>query len=286
MTVAPAALAVRAYAKVNAYLDVVGKRPDGYHDLDTEMVAISLCDVLYLAHRGVSGVELAVEPPDPRLDGADNLVTRAAALLRREARRELGASILLRKRIPVQAGLGGGSSDAAGALHGLNRLWRLELPLERLMALGAELGSDVPFFVRGAGRAVCSGRGEIVAPMSAGDPRGIVLVSPGIPTPTAAVFRELRPGDYPAGRSANALQAPAERLFPEIRLARERLARATGRDFLLSGSGPTLFAWADAADERRRLARAARRLGLRCWSARTVAMTYRIERAAVPAVHR
>ena len=280
MTVAPAALAVRAYAKVNAYLDVVGKRPDGYHDLDTEMVAISLCDLLHLESREGSRVELTVEPPDPRLEGADNLVARAAALLRRESGSRLGASILLRKRIPVQAGLGGGSSDAAAALHGLSRLWRLGLSQERLMALGAELGSDVPFFVRGAGRAVCSGRGEIVAPEPRGESRGLVLVSPGIPTPTAAVFRELRSDDYPVGRAANALQAPAERLYPEIRLAHERLARATGRDFLLSGSGPTLFAWADAADERRRLARAAKRLGLRCWSARTVARTYRIERAA------
>ena len=277
MSAAPRALTVRAYAKINAYLDVVRKRPDGYHDLDTEMVAISLCDVLTLAPRDAPGVELTVAPPDPRLVGPDHLILRAAALLLRETGGRLGATIELRKRRPVQAGLGGGSSDAASALHGLNRLWRLRLPLDRLMALGAGLGSDVPFFVAGSGRSACGGRGEIVAPCPPGQARGLVLASPHIPTPTAAVFRELRPDDYPVGRSANALQAPAERLFPDIRRVRERLEQATGRAFMLSGSGPTLFTWADAPDVRRRLVRTIRQCGVRCWSVRSVARTYRFE---------
>lgn len=277
MTTAPRALTVRAYAKVNAYLDVVGRRPDGYHDLDTEMVAISLSDVLSLTRRPDARVDLTVEPADPRLVGPDNLILRAATLLRRQTGCQLGASIVLRKRIPVQAGLGGGSSDAAAALHGLNRLWQLELPLERLMALGAELGADVPFFVRGSGRAVCGGRGEIVVPCPRGGPRRLVLASPGIPTPTAAVFGELRADDFPVGRSANALQAPAERLYPAIRLARERLEQATGQTFFLSGSGPTLCTWADAPVIRRRLVHTIRRLGMRCWSAIEVARTYRME---------
>jgi len=267
---------IRAYAKVNTYLNVVRRRPDGYHDLETEMRAIGISDVLSFEHRDDDHIALQVEPADPRLLGDDNLVVRAASLLRDETGCRDGVTMHLLKRIPIEAGLGGGSSDGAAALHALNSLWNLKLDRPSLARLGGRLGSDVPFFVYDCGAARCTGRGDHVEPMSTERRRGVVLVSPRVAISTRLVFQELDPSDYPIGRSANALQGPAERLFPIISETRRALLRATSHEFALSGSGPTLFAWIDEATERRRVVTIARRLGLRGWSTTTMRYSARM----------
>src|SRR5438477_7604267 len=169
-------LVVRAPAKVNLFLEVLGKRPDGYHDLATLMVAVSLFDTLEIKEDPSATITLDLVPPAeapgaedrPALTpGPDNLVWRAADLLRRHAGHPRGARLRLRKRIPLAAGLAGGSSDAAATLLGLNRLWRLGLTDAELARLGAELGSDVAFFLHGPA-AWCTGRGEVITPLRAG----------------------------------------------------------------------------------------------------------------------
>src|SRR2546423_2242937 len=173
-------LVLNAAAKVNLILEVLGKRDDGYHGLVTVMQAVALCDRITLEDADV--LELASSPGVPA-DGR-NLALRAATALREAAGVTRGARITLDKRIPVAAGLGGGSSDAAAVLLGLNRLWNLRWPLARLAEVAVTLGMDVPFFLRG-GVALGTGRGERVAPL-AGMPLALVLVNPGKPLSTAA----------------------------------------------------------------------------------------------------
>jgi 4-diphosphocytidyl-2-C-methyl-D-erythritol kinase len=253
---------VQAHAKLNLYLRVVGRRPDGFHELETVFQSIDLADELT--------VELA---DDLRLTGGcaeappgpENLVLSAAAALREAAGGQGGAVIHLEKRIPVGAGLGGGSSDAAAMLLALNRLWGLELPHERLAALAAGLGSDVPFGLRG-GTAVGRGRGEILEPLPT--PRlWSVLVRPPFPVPTAQAYGLYRPappespqleafltalatGD--AARLApllrNDLEAGVFGAWPELEALREHLLTAGAVGARMTGSGSVLFGL--ARDER------------------------------------
>src|SRR5262245_44171097 len=254
---------VWAPAKVNLYLEIHGKRADGYHELTTLMLAVRLYDTLVLKEAD----ELRLSCSDPSLSsGPANLVWRAAELLRMQAGGNRGAAIRLIKRIPQAAGLAGGSSDAAATLAGLNRLWRLGLDAGRLAALGAELGSDVSFFFFGPA-AWCTGRGEVVEPLKLGRPLDLVLVCPEAGLSTASVFKALRlpetptegaevrravqTGDIEAlGRCLfNRLEEPAMRLCPEVGQWRERLARLGPAGARMSGSGSTVFALArDAAD--------------------------------------
>src|SRR5262245_53525263 len=173
-----------APAKVNLFLEVLRRRPDGYHDLATLMVAVGLYDSLSFTANDTGEIRLGCD--DPALPtGPDNLVCRAARLLRDRHGVRAGADILLAKRIPVAAGLAGGSSDAAATLAGLNRLWQLGLDNGELARLGAELGSDVAFFFSGPA-AWCTGRGEIVEPVPMARPLDLVLVSPRVGLSTAS----------------------------------------------------------------------------------------------------
>lgn len=257
-----------APAKVNLFLDVLGKRPDGYHDLATLLVAVDLQDRLTL-HRADS---LSMTCDDPHLScGPDNLVLKAAERLRRHVNHSGGALIHLEKRIPMQAGLAGGSSDAAATLKGLNELWGLSLPNEELARLGADVGSDVPFFFA-PGAAWCTGRGERVEPVKLGRPLDFVLASPGVGLSTAEVFRRVRieaPADGSELRRAvergdvdeigrrlfNRLQGPAEELAPAVRDAFERLRAANPAGCLMTGSGSTVFALCRDRAEAIRVAR-------------------------------
>src|SRR5947209_6051624 len=159
---------VWAPAKVNLYLEVLAKRPDGYHELETLLVAVSLFDTLVF--RDLPSPELRLRCNVRSLStGPDNLIVRAARLLQQHARCARGADVRLVKRIPLAAGLAGGSTDAAATLAGLNRLWRLGLTQAELALLGAELGSDVAFFFA-TPAAWCTGRGEQVDPVTLGRP--------------------------------------------------------------------------------------------------------------------
>jgi 4-diphosphocytidyl-2-C-methyl-D-erythritol kinase len=260
-------------AKVNLHLEVLRRRPDGYHDLETLMVAVSVYDTLEFTDEPDGVVHLTCDRPDLSC-GPDNLVCRAAELLRQRIRcgserRPPGTAIRLWKRIPLAAGLAGGSSDAAATLLGLNALWRLGHSRYELAAMAAELGSDVSFFFAGPA-AWCTGRGEVTESLRLGRPLHLVLASPPVGIATADVFRRLivpqqavdgselrravEAGDVAdiGRRLHNRLQPVAEDLCPAVRELANRLAALEPVGVLMSGSGSTVFALCrDAADASR-----------------------------------
>jgi 4-diphosphocytidyl-2-C-methyl-D-erythritol kinase len=262
----PAALTLRAPAKVNLFLEIAARRSDGYHELRTLLVAVSLFDVLTFAPAGA----LRLSCTGPTLGtGPENLIVRAAEVLRRHTGVHAGAASSLTKRIPVAAGLGGGSSDAATTLIGLNRLWKAGLSRDDLAGLAAKLGSDVAFFLH-APVAWCTGRGECVAPWPIGRRLHLVLACPPFGLSTADVYGRVTVSARPASGRAlkeavrigdakaigrclhNRLQKPAVTLRPELADWLARLAGAKPLGSLVSGSGSTVFALArDAADARR-----------------------------------
>ncbi|HOZ22767.1 MAG TPA: 4-(cytidine 5'-diphospho)-2-C-methyl-D-erythritol kinase [bacterium] len=174
-----------AYAKINLGLRILGRREDGYHELETIFQEISVRDVLTIAVQQ-SGITIGCSDPAIPVDER-NLAWRAAALLQKSAGVELGCNIQIKKNIPTGAGLGGGSSDAAATLKALNREWELDWPLERLQPLAAELGSDVPFFLRG-GCALGRGRGELLQPLTLPQGWWGVLVWPNLMISTRWVY--------------------------------------------------------------------------------------------------
>lgn len=273
---------VRAPAKVNLYLEVLHKRPDSYHEIATLMVTVSLYDTLEFKEGPFPDIQLSCD--HPRLScGPDNLVYRAAALLQARSGCNRGARIRLLKRIPLAGGLAGGSTDAAATLAGLNRLWRLGISKAELAELGAELGSDVPFFFA-APAAWCTGRGEKVNPVSLACPLYFVLACPGVGLATADVYRgvdlqasdgcqppDTRPGEEilqalgdgnveAIGRQLhNRLQQPAEKLCPQIGEILRRLAVLRPAGQMMSGSGSTLFALCRSQSDAWRIVRQLRR---------------------------
>ncbi len=177
---------LEAPAKINLSFRILGRRADGFHAIETLMAPVSLCDTLTITRAGAGG-EIKLVCDDPTLaTGDDNLVVKAARLFLREARIDAGISLDLRKRIPHGAGLGGGSSDAAATLTGLNRMFDGRFSQDELQRVAAQLGSDVPFFIGGTA-AKCSGRGEIVQPVSLGQALPLLLLKPGfgVSTPWA-----------------------------------------------------------------------------------------------------
>ena len=188
-----------APAKVNLFLEVLGKRPDGYHEIATLMVAVRLFDTLVFREAN----DLTLRCSDKRLPaGPDNLVLKAANLVRERTGCKKGANIRLVKRIPLAAGLAGGSTDAAATLAALNRLWQLGLSANDLAKLGGEIGSDIPFFFR-TPAAWCSGRGEIVAPVTLPIPLDFVLLCPSFGLATAAVYKNVAVPGQPISGDAN-----------------------------------------------------------------------------------
>jgi 4-diphosphocytidyl-2-C-methyl-D-erythritol kinase len=252
---------VRCPAKVNLFLEVLGRRADGYHEIATVFLKIALHDTL-LAAPAAEGVTLSVEGADLPA-GEGNLVHTAAQTFRAAFPFEGGVRLRLVKRIPVKAGLGGGSSDAAGTLLALRDLFRPGAPVESLAALAAALGSDVPFFLGGPA-ALGEGRGEILAGVPPPSPRWIALCFPPFALSTADVYREVLVPPESERRSAvpllralrespdldlaphlfNRLMEAAARVEPGVPRLRERLAAvlAPGEACLLSGSGSAFFA--------------------------------------------
>jgi 4-diphosphocytidyl-2-C-methyl-D-erythritol kinase len=275
-------LVVHAPAKLNLFFEVLGKRADGYHEIETLMCPIGFYDSLYFREEPSGRLELKCEAvagsagtdgngPSKLPQGRDNLVLRAVELLRERAGVASGASLRLVKRIPVAAGLGGGSSDAAAALVAANQGWRLGWPTVELVSLAAELGSDVPFFLAG-GPAICRGRGEQVARVEGFGALRFVVVCPPAGLLTAAVYGACQPAAKPqplsplvdalrrgdmqrAGRLLlNRLQPAAASLSPWI----GRLQGEFGRwDFLghgMTGSGTSYFGLCRHARHARRIA--------------------------------
>ncbi|MSR32292.1 MAG: 4-(cytidine 5'-diphospho)-2-C-methyl-D-erythritol kinase [Gemmataceae bacterium] len=252
-------LQIRAHAKLNFYLEILGKRPDGYHEVVTFMVPIGLHDVLEVVEEKSGEIRFWCD--DPSLPtGADNLVVQAARMMQQEAGKLLGATLRLFKRIPSQAGLGGGSSDAAATLGGLNRLWGLNFSHEKLSVLAGRLGSDVAFFLEGK-PGWCRGRGEQVSPIPGPFPAfSALVVLPYFGLSTARVYNTPQAAFTPLAETRaaasfatnqfalireslfNRLQAPACQLEAQLPRLLQGLEKAGATRPLLTGSGSALFA--------------------------------------------
>ena len=254
-------LRVQAFAKINLRLDVLGRRPDGYHELRTIFQSLSLHDTLEIELTRGKGIELRVEGnPVLSAEAAQtNLVWRALAALQRELKLRGKIRTTLEKRIPVGRGMGGGSSDAAAALAGLLRLSGKRLPMERLAEIGSSLGADVPFFLFG-GRALGIGRGDEIYPLPDGPKRYVLVVSPrGISVSTPEAYGWL--GQHLTRRHApsrlwgfcalcwspqetnlsNDFERPVFRRHPRLAKIRRDLLQAGAAEAALAGSGSAVF---------------------------------------------
>ncbi len=198
---------VSAAAKINLDLQILGRRSDGYHEIQTLLQTIDLTDEIGARLAPPAVLELQVTPVGVVSSGSDNLMMRAAEALRRHTGVEVGAKLELEKRIPIGAGLGGGSSDAAAALILLDVLWGLHLQPSELQELAAEIGSDVPFFLTG-GLALAAGRGEIIRPLPDLADYGVVVVTPPIEVATGDVYDRFASGPRLTARGPKATVDP------------------------------------------------------------------------------
>jgi 4-diphosphocytidyl-2-C-methyl-D-erythritol kinase len=251
-------LLVKAPAKINLSLDVLFKRPDGYHEVEMVMTTIDLADRLELSLSEKNEIKIISHsrfiPDDNR-----NLAYQAAQLLKDRFQIKQGVTIAIEKTIPVAAGLAGGSSDAAAALRGLNKLWKLGLSLDELAILGSEIGSDVSFCVYG-GTALAKGRGEIITELPVPPTCWVILAKPFIGVSTADVYRrlDLTKMKHPNTKGmieaietknyqsvcenvGNVLEDVTLNLYPEVAQIKDQMKRFGADAVLMSGSGPTVF---------------------------------------------
>jgi 4-diphosphocytidyl-2-C-methyl-D-erythritol kinase len=238
-----------AHAKVNLFLRVLRRREDGFHEIETLMAPITLCDSLEI--ESANALEFHCDEPD--LAGEDNLVVRAARLFFSKTNWEPKVRLTLRKKIPHGAGLGGGSSDAAAALRGLNHFFDAGLSSEKLKTLAAQLGSDVPFFVNETA-ATCRGRGEIVTPAALAEPLSLLLLKPEFGIPSAWAYSRWQGTRDIAGEIfqsqkfgeasfVNDLERPVFEKFVFLPQMKTWLLKQPEVGVaLMSGSGATIFA--------------------------------------------
>lgn len=282
---------MEAYAKINLTLEILGKRPDGYHELRSIVMPVTLSDTLALTSTYAQTAMTITAGPGVDLSKIGsmehNLAVRAARLMQLRYQVNAGARIHIHKRIPIGGGLGGGSADAAGVIVGLDRLWELGRPRTELMALGAELGSDIPALIHG-GAVLMEGRGERVRGLFEGTPTPacqgfwLVIANPGIMCSTPEVFRKWRGGltasplllhnmtssirtsDVSAAALAlhNGLQPAVYESYPGVAQTAARLQEAGCLGVLLSGSGASVFGLARDEAHGREISR---RLGAGMW---------------------
>lgn len=263
-------ITVKATAKLNLALDILGKRDDGYHELATVMAMVDLADYLDFSLRLDGNIKLESSSNAVPEDGR-NLIVKAGLLLQRRFQVTKGATIKLDKKIPISAGMAGGSSDAAATLHGLNQLWELNLSLDELAEIGAEIGSDVSFCVYG-GVAMCNGRGEKITPLPSLPPCWIVLAKPAISVSTRDVFSHLEVNDIQHQYSEKMLAAIASgdyyqmvealgndledyslEKYAEISYLKKQFEAFGADAVLMSGTGPTVFAIVKTEKKAKRL---------------------------------
>jgi 4-diphosphocytidyl-2-C-methyl-D-erythritol kinase len=263
-----------ARAKVNLFLRVLRRREDGFHEIETSMAPITLCDSIEIEPAN----KFEFHCDEPALAGEDNLVVRATRLFFSETNREPKVRLMLRKEIPRGAGLGGGSSDAAAALRGLNRFFDAGLSRERLSTLAAQLGSDVSFFLNETA-AICRGRGEIVTPAALPEPLSLLLLKPEFGVPSSWAYsrwqatREVageiyRPQKFGDIAFVNDLERPVFEKFVFLAQLKTWLLKQSGVGAaLMSGSGATVFAvMRDLASADAVLARARDELDSQMWA--------------------
>lgn len=264
-------ISVQCPAKINLTLGVLGKRADGYHEIESIMQSITLVDNLNIESRS-TGIEIISDHPDLPT-GKNNLIYQAVSLLTQYSGITRGVKINLKKQIPVAAGLGGGSSDAAGTLRGLNKLWDLNLSQSKLKELGGRLGSDIPFCIQG-GIALARGRGEKLTPLKTNLSAWLVLVKPPVEVSTAQIYQNLhlKKGekqpftqiviDYlkkgnltKVGENlVNVLEKVTINLYPEIGEIKSEMLKRGAIGALMSGSGPTVFGLVEDEVKAQRLA--------------------------------
>ncbi len=252
-------LKLKAHAKINLFLRIVGRRPDGFHDLESVFQSITLHDTLTL-EKATAGIDLVVEGADLPADGRKRVRRAADLLVERSRGLRPGVRARLIKRIPVGSGLGGASSDAAAALVGLNRLWDLSLSEDEIVELSGRLGSDVPYFLTG-GTALVTGRGDKVQAMPDLTPSPLLIVVPDEPISTASIYAQVsvpltpsaKTGSIPRFRSSlagglgewvragNDLEPIARRQCPAIGTIQERLRAAGAYAVAMTGSGSAVF---------------------------------------------
>lgn len=248
----------KAAAKINLALDVLNKRPDGYHEVRMVMTTVDLFDRIECYEEQHGHIKIistaAFVPEDER-----NLAYQAAALIKKRFNIQRGITIKITKHIPVSAGLAGGSSDAAATIRALNRLWKLNMSQQEMMELGSEIGSDVAFCVVG-GTALATGRGEKIQPIKAPPPCWVILAKPPVSVSTAETYRALRLNemsrpdiegmlqaleDYNydgiCKSLGNVLESVTMKRVSEVAQIKEQMAQMGADGVLMSGSGPTVF---------------------------------------------
>lgn len=282
-----------APAKINLALEVLRKRPDGFHEVDTVMCTIDLADRVTIEPRAAgAGIEVSLEGEYAAgIDPEGDLSRLAAIRVAEAAGRSPDLRITVEKRIPSPAGLGGGSSDAAAVIRGLNHLWQLEWPMSRLEAIASTVGSDVPFFLHG-GTARCTGRGERVQPLRDVTPLRLLVLVPPVPSAgnkTARRYGALHPHDFTSGERAkrlaariarkapppttdlvNAFEAVIERTEPELVAHFARYGQAGAMQLHLCGSGPAVFLFIREDAKASELRRDFRAVGATVFEARTL----------------
>ncbi|NQT31803.1 MAG: 4-(cytidine 5'-diphospho)-2-C-methyl-D-erythritol kinase [Deltaproteobacteria bacterium] len=277
---------IKAPAKINLTLEVLGERPDGFHEIRSVIQTIDLYDSL----RFRSNRQLSFSCDNPEFIIEESLVSRAAALLQEVGGFSRGATVDIKKRIPLVAGLGGDSSDAAAVLSGLNKLWKLGLSPERLLELAPKLGSDVAFFLYG-GTALVKGRGEEVTALPPLPRRWVVLMVPPfsrMAEKTRKLYASLKSSHYTDGQITeklvkalnerrgfkpsmlfNTFENTAFELFPKLKLYRDHFIKLGAYNVHLAGSGPALFAMPDDKMQAENLYARCQLQGLECYLAET-----------------
>jgi 4-diphosphocytidyl-2-C-methyl-D-erythritol kinase len=255
-------LTLKTPAKLNLTLEVLGKRPDGFHEVRTVLQTIDLCDTLRF--RDSRDISYSCDMPGWSVE--KSLVSKAVAILRESSPRTGNVNISIEKRIPLMSGLAGDSSGAAAVLSGLNEFWNLKLPQEKLLEIAVRLGSDVPFFLRG-GTALAAGRGEVITPLPSLPLMWVVLVVPDVPVSpgkTARLYSALKKSHYTDGSITgklaetlhkggkfhpdmlfNTFENVAFNFFPGLGVYQEHLIKLGAPHVHLAGSGLALFAMFD-----------------------------------------
>ena len=275
---------LKAFAKVNLCLEVLGRRGDGYHEVRTVMQTIDLADTIEISYSD----SLEVTCDDPSISNEDNLAHKAVLEFASCCGRLPLVRVDIGKRIPIGMGLGGGSSDAAAVILALNRLWDVGYPLSRLSEIASTLGSDVPFFLWG-GAALASGRGESIEPLPARPGLSLTLVCPGVTAEnkTARMYSKLIPSHYSDGGVTqrlirnmmggqyseellyNAFEDVALQEFPGLRELFELMARTSCRRPHMTGAGPAWFLMPSSPEEHQRLSDSLQKLGATAYFAKT-----------------
>ena len=284
-------LTVKAPAKINLTLEVLGKRSDGFHDIRSVIQAIDLCDNLGFSLSD----KIEVSSDNPDFDAEKSLVSTAAVLLQQVKGCSQGARIEVEKKIPFASGLGGDSSDAAAVLLGLNQLWPPELKPANLLELAKRLGSDVAFFLHG-GTALAEGRGEKIAPLPSLPHSWVVLLVPPseVAEKTKQLYDRLKPSHYSGGEITdvvvvgltkgtvspsmffNTFENVAYGFFPKLKVYKEHFLKLGAENVHLAGSGPTLFSMLEDKAPAEELYQRCKDQGLKCYLAATLSSLDRL----------